>query len=211
MKDNGLCFADSIFVRRVALGGGLLLLLIGGVGLALTKPNWLRNLTARKRPRLVSLPDLAASSKTVERQQNANVRLFIAAQPAEVYSVVRTLSNLQELIPCVYSMTNSDMANASLTIRHDELSKDVEVQVIADEVDEFLALRVEADGELQGTCLVKLENAPGNIGTIISLTTKFAPNASENFVAEVSPIALTQLHAFSENIKQRCELTPSMS
>lgn len=191
--------------KVAALRGGILLVIIGGIGLAIARPAWLVNILPRKRPRLVPLPDLSPAPKEPERSTNGIVKLFISAQPSDVYPVVRSLANLQDLVPCIESVQDVGFAKGRITIRHDDARQLADVSVIADQPGEFIAFRLDSEGQLLGTCLLKLESAPGNIGVVLSLTIKFAPDTPSEVVRQLFPIALTELHSFSENVKQACE------
>jgi hypothetical protein len=85
------------------------------------------------------------------------------------------------------------------------------VDVIADQPGEFLGVRVEHNGELYGTVLVRFEEMPGrNAGTQASVTTKWKHEMPPAQLYKLQPLIAQEIDTYLRHLKQECEgvLTP---
>jgi hypothetical protein len=80
------------------------------------------------------------------------------------------------------------------------------VDVIADQPGEFFGLRVEHNGELYGTVLLRFEEMPGrNAGTQASITSKLKHEMPPAQLYKLQPLIAQEIDTYLRFLKQECE------
>lgn len=166
----------------------------------------LRKPSAPHKLKLVSVPVPETPTAQIKIRK-PDGRLFIEAPPESVYAIARRFEYFDQLFA---SGTNLMGENAAkLIVVEGERNFELEFYVIADSPGEFVGMRVEHEGTLYGTCLVRFDQTAGNLGTFAEISIKFK-NVTPDILPAVSESAQRIIEHYLANLKSRCE-APAMA
>jgi hypothetical protein len=125
-------------------------------------------------------------------------RILIHIEPQRVYEHARQL----EYFDCEML----DPTSARLVVAHEGKNLTFDLEVIADQPAEFFGMRVEHDGELYGTCLVRFEDVPGREpGTVVSISMKYKHEFSPDSMKTITSVVAREIDAYLHKLKDSCE------
>jgi hypothetical protein len=134
-------------------------------------------------------------------------RIIVISDPLEVYEQARRLDYFDQFLFGVDEFKLINPQNAQLLVAHNGKEYSFSLEVIADQPGEFFGVRIEHDGELYGTCLVRFEQLPGReAGTIVTVSTKTKHEFPSAIQKEIADVVAREIDAYLHNLQDTCEM-----
>lgn len=149
-----------------------------------------------------------AGAPAKQEQKQLNKQLFVNAGPQQTYQMARQLhyfdADGSALDPVE---SGADGRAMYFDVTEDAKNWRVSVDVTADQLDEFFAVRVEHGGQLLGTGLITFDVAPGATGTVVSVTCRPKHVAWQTAAVKTlfEPIINREIERYLADLKQRSE------
>lgn len=138
--------------------------------------------------------------------------IVIRGEPDEVYEQARQLEYFDQFLFGVDEFKLINPTNAQLVVAHGGHEYAFRLEVIADEPGEFFGFRVEHNGELYGTCLVRFEPlVGGEMGTMVSASTKYKHQFAPDTMLLIARVVSREIDAYLRNLKDSFERSAAES
>lgn len=134
-------------------------------------------------------------------------QIKIDAELKEVYSTARRLEYFNQFLFGVDHIELIDLAAAKLKVSANGKDYEIDLQIIADQENEFFALRVEHEGVLYGTCLLRFESDPHG-GTQVSTVTRYKVQLPTPLMNDVKAVVAREVDVYLQHLKTMCEQDP---
>lgn len=156
----------------------------------------------------------SAISRMREEQLNDEVRLetpanesiAINAEPEQVYAIARRFDYFKQFLFGIDGIELRNPSQVRLLVAESGHDYALDLEVIADQPGEFFGLRVEHDGKLYGTFLVRCEPAVGaHHGTVVSVATRYKIELPVALMNEIKPVVAREIDVYLGHLKEKCE------
>lgn len=158
---------------------------------------------------LDDLLDSTTPVEEIELQTPLGEEIEIYADPNTVYLNARELQYFKQFLFGVQDMETNDGKAAKLIVTEDGKQYPIDLYVIADQPGEFLGFRIEYEGQLYGTCLMKFE--PATVrggGTKVTVSSKYKIQLPTPLMNEVKAVVAREIDVYLHALKEAVERRP---